>query len=85
MFPIVRLTDEVLSICEDVPSGVVESGSPNYFVDGLPAARLTDLSTPGPIITGSTKFFVDGLPLCRIIDEVVCGIILTASTNQYCD
>lgn len=83
MFPIVRVSDEVLSTCKDVPSGPVLTGSSSYFADGLPVARISDETVPGPIITGSESMFVDGLPVCRIIDEVVCGIILTASPTQF--
>lgn len=83
MFSIVRVSDEVLSTCKNVPSGPVLTGSASYFADGLPIARISDESVPGPIITGSESMFVDGLPVCRIIDEVVCGIILTASPTQF--
>lgn len=54
-------------------------GSGNVFINGLPVARLGDLSTghsippcfwpPAPIIEGSGLVFVNGLPIARMGDK----------------
>jgi len=72
-----RITDEFS--CSDK----VATGSGNVFVNGLPAARLTDSTTghpcppggsgtapPSNIVTGSSRVFVNGLPIARLTDSL---------------
>ena len=59
---------------------VIASGSPDVFVNNIPIARLTDMTTghpgppphgfypPVPIITGSGLFFANNLPVARLTD-----------------
>jgi uncharacterized Zn-binding protein involved in type VI secretion len=66
-------------------------GSPDVFVDGLPAVRVTDVWCPhtnilsvhpGAGISGSPTVFCNGLPLMRMLDAIDCGsIALTGSTT----
>jgi uncharacterized Zn-binding protein involved in type VI secretion len=66
----------------DHPGGRIVQGSPNVFIGGLPAARLSDrvncpvIEPPGiphvggPIATGSSTVFINGLPAARAGDLV---------------
>ncbi|MDR6914791.1 putative Zn-binding protein involved in type VI secretion [Pseudomonas sp. 3296] len=47
--PAARKTDTVS--CPRCGGTAIESGSPNVFFDGLPAARVTDCTTCGSILT----------------------------------
>ena len=58
----------------------IGAGSGDVFMNGMPAARMTDMTTghyvpghgfypPAPIITGSSSVFVNGLPLVRFTDK----------------
>ena len=68
-------------------------GSPNVFVNGLPAHRLGDAwsghsdgnSTHAAILAGgSATVFVNGKPLGRIGDPVSCGSrVATGSGNVF--
>jgi uncharacterized Zn-binding protein involved in type VI secretion len=59
---------------------VIAEGSGNVFVNGIPKARLGDLTTghtlpghgfypPVPIIEGSGSVFVNGIPAARLGDK----------------
>ncbi|PID66584.1 MAG: PaaR repeat-containing protein [Gammaproteobacteria bacterium] len=77
------------------PSRSSTSGSPNVFVNGLPAFRQGDswAAHTCPIIPnthgssqagGSNSVFVNGRPLARVGDAVACGgSIATGSSNVY--
>lgn len=49
-------------------------GSNDVFANGLPVARLTDMTTghgcwpPVPVVTASNSVFVNGLPAARLAD-----------------
>lgn len=67
-------------------SGVVISGSPTYFIDGKPIARVGDTVTcprrghgPTVIITGDSSTLVDGRPAARESDLCACGCRLLAT------
>lgn len=92
-----RLTD--LHVCTMVTPGVppvphvggpvLAPGSPTVKIEGLPAARVTDLAVcvapvPDMIVTGSTTVFIDGLPAARIGDMTAHGgmIVSGAGTVQ---
>ncbi|WP_223516647.1 PAAR domain-containing protein [Pseudomonas sp. GL-B-19] len=47
--PAARKTDSVS--CPRCGGTAIESGSPNVFFDGLPAARVTDCTTCGSVLT----------------------------------
>lgn len=65
--------------CGHGRSGTNASGSPNVFIEGLPAHRLGDT---GPCncphggtfstTSGSPNVFVNGIPLSRIGDSTAC-------------
>lgn len=65
------------------PSTAIALGSPNVFIDGMPAARVTDpleehskpgsSSHPRHIISGSGTVFVNGSALAITGSKVDCG------------
>ena len=58
------------------------TGSPTFFLEGLPIARLTDLTYVGPIInTSNTTMLADNLPIASLLDTTPCGYIQQV-TNQ---
>jgi len=70
------------------------TGSPDVFVDGLPAVRAgLDTWAPhtniisvhsGIGVTGSPTVFCNGMPLMRMTDVINCGsIALTGSTTTF--
>lgn len=60
-------------------TGPIIEGSPDVFIEGRPAARMTDKaacskeSSPQPIVEGSETIFVNGLPLSRLGHQLLCG------------
>jgi uncharacterized Zn-binding protein involved in type VI secretion len=68
------------------------SGSPNVFVNGLPAHRLEDVwefhskpdnpSHDGVLAAGSSSVFVNGLPLGRIGDPISCGSFVNSGSSD---
>jgi uncharacterized Zn-binding protein involved in type VI secretion len=59
------------------------TASPTFILEGLPVARLTDLTHVGPIIsTSNTILLADGLPIASLLDTTPCGFIsqVTAQT-----
>lgn len=64
---------------------VLAPGSPNVFIQGLPAARVTDQAVcAAPVMDviamGSTTVLINGLPAARVGDRTVHGgVILTGS------
>lgn len=76
------------------PPRVNDAGSPNVFVNGLPAHRLGDHwvthcdHTPSCHDSvssgGSPKVFVNGKPLVRIGDAIACGSkVASGSPNVF--
>lgn len=78
--------------------GLINKGSPNVFINGLPAARLTDTTAEwtipscttgiGTVISGSSTVFINGLPAARKGDAIkphtdVNGKITSGSSNVY--
>lgn len=69
------------------------TGSPDVFVDGLPAVRVTDVWCPhtnilsvhpGSGIVGSPTVFCNGLPLMRMLDAIDCGsVAMMGSTTTF--
>ena len=66
------------------PPRVNDQGSPNVFVNGIPAHRLGDHWTvhccsgschDSVMAAGSPNVFVNGLPVARIGDGVACGSV----------
>lgn len=72
MLPVARLSD---TFADD---DVITTGSGNVFVNNLPVARLSDVTTghssgtcfwPAAVInSGSGKVFVNNLPIARLSD-----------------
>lgn len=74
---------------------VIATGSGDVSINGRPAARVGDLSTPhlrpagikcvphvAPIMTGSTSVFINGRPAARQGDYLGgCTIVALGSTN----
>lgn len=64
------------------PPRVSDSGSPNVFINGIPALRVGDhyvthqcghSSHDSVVAAGSSTVFVNGKPLARIADSIACG------------
>lgn len=65
------------------PPRALNSASPNVFINGKGAGRVTDTYVPhgcinhpphsGNIASGSATVFINGLPAARIGDNVSCG------------
>jgi uncharacterized Zn-binding protein involved in type VI secretion len=57
--------------------GPVTTGCPTVLIGGMPAARVSDLTTcagpPDPIILGSITVFIGGMPAARIGDMTSHG------------
>jgi uncharacterized Zn-binding protein involved in type VI secretion len=63
-------------------TGVVISGSPDIFIDGLPAARMGDLMQGlcghfGTIVTGALDTFSNGIPAARLGDITQGCLLVT--------
>jgi uncharacterized Zn-binding protein involved in type VI secretion len=65
------------------PSGEISQGSPNVFINGLPAARATDLEScdAGKIAQGSATVFINGLHAARMGDKVSCGAVIVGGSG----
>lgn len=78
--------------------GLIDKGSPNVFINGLKAARMSDTSNEwtvplcttgkGTIVGGSGSVFINGLPAARKGDAVsphtdIAGKITSGSGNVY--
>ncbi|HEX8412824.1 MAG TPA: PAAR domain-containing protein [Sphingomicrobium sp.] len=66
------------------PSGEISQGSPNVFINGLPAARVTDTETcdAGKVAQGSATVFINGLPAARVGDKVTCGAVIVGGSGN---
>jgi uncharacterized Zn-binding protein involved in type VI secretion len=75
--PAARLSDATAH------GGIITVGSPNVFIGGLPAARLSDLHVcpmvtvlvphvGGPITLGSFTVLINNMPAARMGDMAVC-------------
>lgn len=68
-------------------------GSPNVFINGIPAHRVGDLwpthNNPfapheGVLAQGSPNVFVNGMPLGRVGDKISCGdTVAQGSPNVF--
>lgn len=60
--------------------GPILTGSPNVFIGGLPAARVTDKVTcvgpPDMIVMGSPTVLINGLPAARMGDQTAHGGVI---------
>lgn len=71
----------------------IATGSPNVLINGIPAARVGDVSTPhvGPgckvthvssVVTGSPNVLVNGRPLAHVGSTMLaCTVVMTGSPN----
>lgn len=60
------------------------TGSNTFIVEGLPVARLTDLTNVGPIIsTSNTTLLADGLPVASLLDTTPCGFINQVTSQTF--
>ena len=74
-------------------SGLITQGSPDVFVEGLPAVRVGDPVMPHDYHTGtyqvaqgSSTVFVNGLPMARLGDISNCGDVLNpGEVNVFVD
>ncbi|AKJ30736.1 PAAR domain-containing protein [Caldimonas brevitalea] len=63
-------------------TGPIIKGSSDVFIEGRPAARMTDVaacskeSSPQPIVEGSETIFVNGLPMARVGHKLLCGAVV---------
>lgn len=70
------------------------SGSPDVFVNGIPAHRMGDAWAPhtetvkpyethsSVAATGSSTVFVNGKPKCRVGDKVACGSVMVGGSSD---
>lgn len=67
------------------------SGSPNVFINGIPALRQDDTYAthccgdschPGKQSSGSSTVFVNGKPLARVGDSVSCGSVTAQGSSN---
>lgn len=76
------------------PPTTLTSGSPNVFINGIPAGRVGDPYAPhgcivhpshvGTISSGSGTVFINGIPAGRIGDSVSCGgSVAVGSPNVF--
>lgn len=89
-----------IDVCSGHPAGPTYfpprpaiTGSPDVFIDGLPAVRMTDQWAPhtnilsvhsGVSIGGSFTVFCNGLPLVRVGDQIDCSsVALTGSVTVF--
>jgi len=84
-FPAARLTDMhlcpmVTGIVPHVGGPILGPGCPTVLIQGLAAARVTDLLTcvgpPDIIIKGSSGVFIGGLPAARMLDNCAHGGVI---------
>ena len=74
--------------CIDI-TAIVISGSPDIFINGLPAARMGDLMQGtcghfGTIITGALDTFQNGIPAARLGD-ITQGCVLVTLVSGSLD
>lgn len=78
--PTVRLGDVSAGHCFESRPNI--SGSPDVYINGIPAHRVTDAwpvhtcgdaSHSSITVGGSPTVFVNGLPLARVGDPLDCG------------
>ncbi len=60
-------------------SGQVSDGSPNVFINGLPAARALDAEScdAGKVAQGSLTVGINGRSAARVGDKCTCGAVIT--------
>lgn len=60
------------------------TGSSTFIVEGLPVARLLDLTYVGPITsTKNTIILAEGLPISTLLDTTSCGFINNVSNTTF--
>lgn len=60
------------------------TGSNTFIIEGLPVARLLDLTYVGPItITTNVTVLADGLPISTLLDVTSCGFINEVSNTTF--
>ncbi len=89
-----------IDVCSGHPEGPTYypprpaiTGSPNVFVNGFPAVRVTDQWAPhtnlikvhsGVSVGGSATVFCNGVPLVRQTDQIDCSsIVMTGSVTVF--
>ena len=65
-------------------SGEISQGSPDVYINGLPAGRVADTETcdAGKVAQGSTTVFINGLPAARVGDKVTCGAVIVGGSGN---
>lgn len=90
--PAARITDMHICPAETGPvphvGGPVIQGSPNVFINNLPAARVGDVAfcngPPDTIMEGSPTVFINGRPAARMGDKTIHGgLIVGGSPNVF--
>ena len=85
MQPAARLTDMhtcpmMTGIVPHVGGPVIGPGAPTVLIDGLPAARLGDMSVcvgpPDSIVSGSPTVLIGGQPAARLGDSTAHGGVI---------
>ena len=88
MRPATRVTDICTGHGSCAPRPAI-TGSPNVFINYLPAHRVGDLwmvhcSHIGILVTGSPNVFTNHRPQGRIMDLIDCGSrVATGSQNVF--
>jgi uncharacterized Zn-binding protein involved in type VI secretion len=86
MFPAARLLDMhlcpmVTVLVPHVGGPIISPGCPTVLVEGLPAARITDMAVcvapvPDVIVKGSATVIIGGLPAARVLDITAHGGVI---------
>ncbi len=70
-------------------TGPIATGSPDVFIGGRPAARMTDTGAcskdtppPSPIVEGSKTIFINRLPLARKGHKLLCGAVIDEGVSS---
>jgi uncharacterized Zn-binding protein involved in type VI secretion len=76
--PAARVTD--LHACPRSGGPILPPCSPNVLIEGLPAARVSDLAgdpvPPDMIVQGCNTVLINGLPAARVTDKTVSGGVI---------
>lgn len=87
---IARVGDTLAAHGPFAPSQMA-TGSPNVFIQGVPACRVGDVTTvhcAGPVchigtgVVGSPKVFINGAPALRIGDTMDCGSVIVGGATK---
>jgi uncharacterized Zn-binding protein involved in type VI secretion len=88
MAQVARVGDPGSHGAPGIIAGVLTTGSPTAFAEGIPVSRIGDqyvCSLHGPVamVTGSSKTLADGIGVCRVGDLAACGAAINAGSPSF--